>query len=93
MKKEVVPIVEVLGSSPTNKVLDFLMDNKDEGFSLTEIRDRAKVRYSTLQLLIPKILERELIRVKKRTGIISFYQINISNPFVQSLMFSREVGA
>ena len=74
-----------MGSNPLNKILDFLIENDNESWALVELRDQAEVGYSTLKVLIPKMLENGLIEIHKTIGKSSFYRINKKNPVVEKI--------
>ncbi len=74
-----------MGSNPLNKILDFLIENDNESWALVELRDQADVGYSTLKVLIPKMLENELIEIHKTIGKSSLYRINKKSLVVKKI--------
>lgn len=74
-----------LGDSPRIKVLYFLMRNKEKSFSLVEIRDKAKVGYSTLKQLMPKILKEKLVLIDRIICKSNLYKINMEHNLIQTL--------
>jgi DNA-binding IclR family transcriptional regulator len=85
MKNETV-FVEVFGSNPVIKVLDFLITFQLFDYPLTEIAKNSGVSYSTLQTFWDK-LERNRIVVKtRRVGKSDLYKLNTENPAVQQLI-------
>ena len=76
----------VLGSSPINRVLDFLIENDRENWSMYEISKNAGVGYSTLKILLPEMEKRKLLIIKKRIGRIKLYTINVQNPIVHKII-------
>ena len=77
---------ETLGGSPQIKVLDFFISNEHSAWNLMEIQSQAKVGYSTLKILIPELLEKELIVIERTIGKSRMYKINLKNPAVKHLM-------
>jgi len=77
--------LEVLGDSPTNKVLDFLIENDRTSWSMNEIRDNANVGYSTLKLILPIMLKNDLIEVDKKIGKIKLYVIKKDGKIVKKI--------
>jgi len=76
MKRNIKPsFIEVMGNSPINRVLNFLIENDRESWNMNEISENAKVGYSTLKLLIPKLLKYDLIIIHKEIGRIKLYKI------------------
>ena len=78
--------IEVFGSNPVMKVLDFLITFQLFDYPLTEIAKNSKVSYSTLQTFW-KNLERNNIIVKtRRVGKSDLYKLNTKNPAIQQLI-------
>jgi len=78
--------IEVFGSNPVMKVLDFLITFQLFDYPLTEIAKNSKVSYSTLQTFW-KNLERNNIIVKtRRVGKSNLYKLNTKNPAIQQLI-------
>lgn len=77
---------ETLGDSPQIKILDFLMENQRCGWTLVELRDNSKVGYSTLKIMLPELLKKELVIIDKKVGKSNLYKINLKNPAIKHLM-------
>ena len=56
-KTEETFFIKVMGKSPNNKVLNFLIENDRESWSMNEISEQGNIGYSTLKLLLPKMLK------------------------------------
>lgn len=77
---------ELLGNSPQVKVLDFFVENHLDLCSMVEISKETKTGYSTLKLLLPKLVKKGFLKVKKKIGKIKFYQLNLDNPVIRKFM-------
>jgi len=75
--------VQIMGDSPINRVLDFLIENDRESWTMVEIRDNANVGYSTLKIILPKMLKNDLIFIKKSVGKSKLYMINKENQVIK----------
>ena len=75
--------LEVMGKSPVNKVLDFLIENDDASWTMKDISEGRNMGYSTLKLLLPKMIESNLILIDREIGKIKFYKINKDNDIVK----------
>mgnify|MGYP001565503436 CR=1 FL=1 len=85
MKNESI-FIEVFGSNPVMRVLDFLITFQLFDYPLTEIAKNSEVSYSTLQTFW-KNLERNNIVIKtRRVGKSDLYKLNINNPAVKQLI-------
>ena len=71
--------IHVMGDSPINRVLDFLIENDRESWTMVEIRDEANVGYSTLKIILPEMLKKDLIIVSKIVGKSRLFKINKNN--------------
>jgi len=77
--------LRVMGSSPVNRVLDFLIENDRDSWTMVEISKNAGVGYSTLKIVLPRLLKTELIIIRKVVGKAKLYAINKENQVVKKL--------
>jgi len=77
--------LKIMGANPINRVIDFLIENERDSWSMVEISKNANVGYSTLKLILPKMLKTELIIITKEIGKIKLYTINKENIIVKKL--------
>lgn len=78
--------VEVFGSSPMIKVLDFLITFQAFDYPLTEIAENSGVSYSSLQIIWPKLEKNNIVLKTRRVGKSDLYKLNTSNPAVKQLI-------
>ena len=86
MEDSTSSFLEVMGDSPINKVLDFLMTFDEFDYSLTDIAEEAGVGYSTLMLLWPKLEEKGMVTMTRKVGKSRMFMINKASPVVQELI-------
>jgi len=85
MENETV-FVEVFGSNPVMKVIDFLITFQLFDYPLTEIAKNSGVSYSTMQTFWGK-LEKNCIVIKtRRVGKSDLFKLNTKNPAVKQLI-------
>lgn len=77
--------VNMLGNNPTVRVLDFLIENDRESWSLQEISRNARVGYSTLKIIIPSMHKQGIITPKRKIGKINLYGMNNKDKIVRKL--------
>jgi len=77
--------VQIMGDSPMNRVLDFLIENDRESWTMVEIRDNSKVGYSTLKIVLPRMLENNLVIINKTVGKSRLFIINKENPIIKKI--------
>jgi len=75
-----------MGNSPQVKVIDFFIDNMRTSWSLVEIKNNTNTGYSTLKLLLPRLVKQRIVKVDKKLGKIKFYTLNMKNPAVKRLV-------
>ena len=85
MKDETV-FIEVFGSNPIMKVLDFLIGFQLFDYPLTEIAKNSGVSYSTLQTFWNKLEKNNLVIKTRRVGKSDLFKLNTKNPAVQQLI-------
>ncbi len=78
--------LEVMGKSPINRVLDFLITFDEFDYSLTEIAENAGVGYSTLMLLWPKIEHVGLVMCMRKVGKSNMFMLNKESDIVKELV-------
>jgi predicted transcriptional regulator len=85
MKNETT-FVEVFGSNPVIKVIDFLITFQLFDYPLTEIAKNSGVSYSTLQSFWNN-LEKNCIVIKtRRVGKSDLYKLNTKNPAIKQMI-------
>jgi len=85
MENETI-FVEVFGSNPIIKVLDFLITFQLFDYPLTEIAKNSGVSYSTLQTFWNKLSRNNIVIKTRRVGKSDLYKLNTKNPAVQQLI-------
>ncbi|PIN74672.1 hypothetical protein COV18_07315 [Candidatus Woesearchaeota archaeon CG10_big_fil_rev_8_21_14_0_10_37_12] len=78
--------LQVLGNSPLNRVLDFLIVFKDFDYSLTDISENANVAWSTLHLFWNDLERHHLVHQTRTVGKAKMYKLNNTNPVVKQLI-------
>ncbi len=85
MKNESV-FMEILGSNPVIKVLDFLITFQLFDYPLTEIAKNSRVSYSTLQTFWGNLERNNIIMKTRRVGKSDLYKLNTNNPAVKQFL-------
>jgi|SRR3989344_9039653 len=68
--------LEVLGDSPRNRVLDFLLGETNYDFTLKEIAIKSRVGYATIKRIWSNFVKAELVKPTRRIGKAVFYIYN-----------------
>lgn len=78
--------IEVFGSNPVMKVLDFLITFQLFDYPLTEIAKNSRVSYSTLQIFWSNLERNKIVIKTRRVGKSDLYKLNTNNPAVKQLL-------
>ncbi|VVB80813.1 Uncharacterised protein [uncultured archaeon] len=83
---EKTPIKIVLGESPVVKVIDFLIDNQEFDYSLTDIAKGAEVGWTTLHQFWPELVRVGIVKKTRKIGRAELYKLNLDSPLVKKLI-------
>ena len=78
--------VEIFGTSPLIRVLDFLLTYREFDYSLTDISRESKVGWHTLHLFFFRLVEKGIVKKTRQVGRSKLYKLNIENPIVEKLI-------
>lgn len=85
-RQPITAFVEVFGSSPLIKVLDFLMTYREFDYSLSDITKESGVGWNTLHSFFPKLVEKGIVKETRQVGRAKLYKLNTDNPIVKKLI-------
>lgn len=74
------------GATPRNKVIDFLITYQEMDYSLKEIAKYSGAGYSTVKILIKKLVKDRWIAPTRKISKIVLYKLNVNNPEVKKFM-------
>jgi len=74
------------GESPKNKVLDFLITYSDLDYSLKEISRYSGAGYSTVKILIKRLVKDKWVAETRKISKIKLYKLNAANPEVKKFI-------
>ena len=76
----------VFGDAPVIKVLDFLIDNQEFDYSLTDIAKGAEIAWSTLHECWPDLVQIGIVIKTRKIGRAELYKLDTTNPLVKKLV-------
>ena len=79
-------LVNMLGSSPEMRILDFFLDNKLFDFSKKEIIEETGMSKATFYAHWEKLEKSGIIKVSRKFGKARLYELNLENPLVKQLL-------
>ena len=74
------------GGSPKNKVLDFLITYSELDYSLKEIAKHSGAGYSTIKILIKRLVSDKWVIPTRKISKIKLYKLNVANPEVKKFI-------
>jgi hypothetical protein len=77
--------LEVMGSSPRNRILDFLLGEIGYDFTLKEIAERSHVGYATIKRIWNHFVSAKLVCGTRRIGKAVLYTYNVHSHNGKSL--------
>ncbi len=84
-KEEISLLLEFFGDRPFFRVVDFLLENRLQDFSKSEIARGAEVSWATLYALWPKFERQGIVKATRKVGNITLYQLNEATLLVKKL--------
>ena len=74
------------GATPRNKVLDFLITYQELDYSLKEIAKYSGAGYSTIKILIKKLVKDRWVVPTRKISKIILYKLNVNNSEAKKFM-------
>ncbi|GAI24318.1 unnamed protein product [marine sediment metagenome] len=78
--------LSIIGDSPKARILDFLLMFPKFDYPLTDIARNSNVGYSTLQLLWPDFVKREIVIQTRTIGKAKLFKLNEESPIVKEML-------
>jgi len=78
--------IEFMGNSPTIRVLDYLLTERDLDFSITDMAKNAGIGRSTLYRIWDDLIKNEIIIPTRIIGKAKLYKLNKNNPKIKKLI-------
>lgn len=86
-------LIDIFSGREITKVIDFLIDNMGADYTKTDIAIGSSVSRPTVQDIIQKLLQMEIVLPTRRLGHTELYKLNTTSPLVKSLIaFDGEVS-
>jgi hypothetical protein len=78
--------MEYMGDSPTIRVLDYLLTERDLDFSITDMAKNSGIGRTTLYRVWDNLIDHEIILPTRVIGKAKLYKLNKGNFVIQKLM-------
>src|SRR3989339_809308 len=78
--------IEFMGDSPTIRVLDYLLTERDLDFSITDMAKNAGIGRSTLYRIWGNLIKNKIIMPTRTIGKAKLYKLNKDNFVIKKLI-------
>lgn len=78
--------IEFMGDSPTIKVLDYLLTERDLDFSISDMARNAGIGRTTLYRILDNLIKNRIIVPTRIIGKAKLYRLNKENIKIKKLM-------
>ena len=78
--------IELFGESPTIKVLDYLLTERELDFSISDMARNAGIGRATLYRIWEQLIKNEIIMPTRVIGKSQLYKLNVGNPKIKKLI-------
>ena len=78
--------IEFMGDSPTIKVLDYLLIERELDFSITDMAENAGIGRATLYRIWDNLIKNKIIVHTREIGRAKLYKLNIENQKIKKLI-------
>ena len=78
--------IELFGDSPTIKVLDYLLTERELDFSISDMARNSGIGRATLYRIWEELIKNQIIMPTRTIGKSKLYKLNIENPKIKKLI-------
>lgn len=83
-------LLEVIGDSAENRVIDFLIEGVGFDYSKKDIANGCGISRPTLYKILPLLLKEKTVKTTRKIGRIQLYSINVEDEKVKALLKLEE---
>lgn len=78
--------MEFMGDSPTIRILDYLLTERELDFSISDMAENAGIGRATLYRMWDSLLQHNVIVATREIGQAKLFQLNTENPKIKKLI-------
>ncbi len=78
--------IELFGESPTIKVLDFLLTERELDFSISDMARNSGIGRATLYRIWEQLIENDVIIPTRTIGKSKLFKLNVNDPKIKKLI-------
>ncbi len=91
IKMEESILLETIGDTIENRIIDFLIEGQGLDYSKKDIADGCEISRPSVYKILPKLLKEGVIKVSRKIGRITLYTLNPDNEKVKALLKLEEI--
>ena len=84
-------LLEVIGATIENRIIDFLIEGKGLDYTKKDIADACEISRPTLYKAFPRLLKEGIIKPTRVIGRIQLYTLNTGNEKIKALLKLEEI--
>ena len=84
-------LLETIGDTIENRIIDFLIEGRGIDYSKTDIADGCEISRPTVYKILPKLIKEGLVKITRTIGRIMLYTLNTENEKVRTLLKLEEM--
>jgi len=84
-------LLETIGDTIENRVIDFLIEGRGIDYSKTDIADGCRISRPSVYKILPKLLKEKVVKVTRTMGRITLYTLNTGNDKAKALLKLEEI--
>ena len=78
--------IEFMGDSPTIRILDYLLTERELDFSITDMAENSRIGRATLYRIWDKLIENKIIIHTRDIGRAKLFKLNKENPKIKKII-------
>src|SRR3989344_209684 len=78
--------IELFGESPTIKVLDYLLTERELDFSISDMARNSGIGRATLYRIWEQLIQNQIIIPTRTIGKSKLHKLNVNNPKIKKLI-------
>ena len=91
MKMDKSSLLEVIGDSMENRILDFFIEGKGISYTKTDISDACEISRPMVYKILPRLVSAGIIKPSKSVGRVQLYTLNPKNEKAMILLKLEEI--
>ncbi len=83
-------LLEVIGDTVENKIIDFLIEGVGIDYTKKDIADNCDISRPTLYKILPKLIKTGIVKPTRSIGRVQLYSLNTGSEKVKALLKLEE---